>query len=131
MKQADSHRGIQLQFDLTFEWAKRVTFEHVINVGAWYASSSNSETAIILRFSCITFLTFTENGAKNIQSAAVLWEKNGGERQELCKLTDGPLKQYNSVVQNVISERTTHRSLSPMGYRSRQPHHTWFHSYQL
>ena len=37
--------------------------------------------------------------------------------------------QYNSGVQNGISERTTHHALSRVGYCSRQQHR--FHSYQL
>ncbi len=78
-------------------------------------------------------LGFTENGPKreNIQWAAVVWTK----MPCWCKRRMGRLvrddrkatvtqitTRYNQSMQNIISERTTRRTLKQMSYSSRRPH---------
>ena len=69
----------------------------------------------------------TSSQQQSWEKTACLWEVKG-EWQESCMLTVGPKTvkikikmQYNSGVQNGISERTIRWSLSMMGYCSRCP----------
>ncbi len=68
---------------------------------------------------------------ENIQWAAVVWMKmpcwcqrrigrlvRDDRKTTVTQITT----RYNQGMQNTISERTTHRTLKPMGYSSRRPH---------
>ena len=85
-------------------------------------------------------LGFTENGVTNKKhpvSSSPVGENSllrGRKRMAVVQsnrwATNRQITaQYNSGTQNIISERTTHQSLSWMGYCSRRPHRV--HSYQL
>ena len=71
---------------------------------------------------------------ETIQKVAVVWTKmpcwcqRSGENQDRLVRDDRKATvtqitiRYNQVMQNTISERTTHRTLKQMGYSSRRPH---------
>ncbi len=82
-------------------------FEHGMVVGARRAGLSISKTADLLGFSHKTISrVYRELSEKDDRKATV------------TQITT----HYNQVMQNTISECTTHRTLKQMGYSSRRPH---------
>ncbi|KAK6324712.1 hypothetical protein J4Q44_G00040540 [Coregonus suidteri] len=111
-------------------------FERGMIVGARRAGSSISETAALLSFSRTTvsrvYREWCDNQKTSSQRQSCgrkqLVDERGRMRMERIvqanrRATNRQITaQYNSGVQNCISERTTRRSLSRMGYCSRRPH---------